>query len=74
MNHQYSNWPLVYARIAGVLYLFNILAGIFGEIVVRNHLIVAGDATATAHNVTASNFCFAAASPATCSCTFLTSP
>ena len=58
MNHKNSNWPLVYARIAGVLYLFNILAGIFGEIVVRNRLIVTGDPTATAHNITASNFLF----------------
>ena len=57
-NKKNSNWPLVYARIAGVLYLFNIFAGIFGEIIVRNHLIVAGDAAATAQNITASSFLF----------------
>ena len=57
-NKKNGNWPLVYARIAGVLYLFNIFAGIFGEIIVRNHLIVAGDAAATAQNITASSFLF----------------
>jgi hypothetical protein len=57
-NQKNSNWPLIYARIAGVLYLFNILAGMFGELLVRNHLIVAADAAATAHNISASNFMF----------------
>jgi hypothetical protein len=39
------------ARMAGVLYLIVIVAGIFAEIVVRDSLIVAGDAAATAHNL-----------------------
>src|SRR5580704_13210683 len=57
-NQKINNWPQVYARIGGVLYLFNILAGLFGEVFVRNNLIVAGDATATAHRIMASNLLF----------------
>jgi hypothetical protein len=41
-----------YARIAGVLYLINIAAGLLGEIFVRNAMIVSGDAAATAANIT----------------------
>jgi hypothetical protein len=59
MSSQKSKiWPQTYARVAGVLYLFNILAGLFGEVFVRNKLIVAGDAAATAHNIMASSFLF----------------
>jgi hypothetical protein len=50
--------PLVYARIAGVLYLINIACGMFGELFVRGHLVVAGNAVATAHNIMASEFLF----------------
>jgi Domain of unknown function (DUF4386) len=50
--------PLIYARIAGVLYLINIACGVFGEIFVRGHLVVTGDALATAHNIMASEFLF----------------
>ena len=46
--------PQRYARIGGALYLFIIVAGIFGELFVRNGLIVSGDATATAHNIAGS--------------------
>jgi hypothetical protein len=46
--------PQVYARIGGLLYLINIAAGLFGEMFVRNALIVSGDAAATAHNIVAS--------------------
>jgi hypothetical protein len=49
---------LAYARTAGVLYLINIACGIFGEIFVRGHLVVAGDAVATAHRIMASEFLF----------------
>ena len=49
---------LAYARTAGVLYLINIAGGIFGEIFVRGHLVVAGDAVATAHRIMASEFMF----------------
>jgi len=39
------------ARIAGVLYLVIIIAGLFAEMVVRSNLVVAGDAAATAENI-----------------------
>jgi Domain of unknown function (DUF4386) len=50
--------PQLYARIAGVLYLVNIACGIFGEIFVRGHLVVAGDAAMTAHRIMGSEFLF----------------
>lgn len=45
--------PKLYARIAGVLYLYIILAGIFVELFVRGKLVVSGDAAATATNIMA---------------------
>jgi hypothetical protein len=50
--------PLVYARIAGVLYLINIAYGLFGELFVRARLVVPGDAAATAHRIMASESLF----------------
>lgn len=49
--------PLVYARIGGVLYLINIACGLFG-VVTRSHLVVAGDALATAHRIMGSELLF----------------
>lgn len=46
------------ARVAGVLYLTIIVAGIFAEFFVRQSLVVPGDATATAHNIIASEGLF----------------
>lgn len=46
--------PQAYARTGGVLYLIIIVAGILGELFVRNKLIASGDAAATAHNIMAS--------------------
>jgi hypothetical protein len=43
--------PQNYARVAGLLYLIVIIAGIFAEIFVRGQLVVANDAAATAHNI-----------------------
>jgi hypothetical protein len=43
-----------YARIGGVIYLVIIMAGIFGEVLVRNKLVVSGDAVATANNIVSS--------------------
>jgi hypothetical protein len=48
------------ARVAGVLYLIIIAAGIWAFFVVRSNLIVPGDATATANNVMASEGLFRA--------------
>ncbi len=50
--------PLVYARISGVLYLINIACGVFGEIYVRGHLVVPGDAAATASRIMSCEFLF----------------
>lgn len=46
------------ARIAGVLLLISAVAGGFGEFFVPSHLIVSGDATATANNIIASDLLF----------------
>jgi hypothetical protein len=46
------------ARIAGVLYLVNAVTGFFGIIYVPGRLIVTGNATATAHNILASESLF----------------
>jgi hypothetical protein len=57
-NRMTRTSPQLYARICGVLYLINIACGLFGEIFVRGHLVVAGDASATAHRIMASEFLF----------------
>lgn len=43
--------PQRYARVGGALYLFIIVAALFGEAFVRGRLIVWGDAAATAANI-----------------------
>lgn len=50
-NYSNGTSPQVYARFGGVLYLFIIVAGIFGELFVRSTLVVSGDPTATANNI-----------------------
>jgi hypothetical protein len=50
--------PQTYARIGGILYLFIIVVGIFGEVVVWGGLIVEGDAAATANNIMGSETLF----------------
>ena len=50
--------PRAYARIAGLGYLIIIVTGIFAELFVRSGLILAGDATATAQNIAASQVLF----------------
>ena len=52
--------PQHYARAGGALYLFIILAGLFGEAFVRGSLIVSGDAEATASKILASETLFRA--------------
>ena len=46
------------ARIAGLIYLILIIAGVFANLVVRSSLIVPGDAAATANNIMASEWLF----------------
>jgi hypothetical protein len=50
--------PQTYARIGGILYLFIIVVGVFGELFVRGRLIVPGDAAATANNIMGSETLF----------------
>jgi hypothetical protein len=46
-------WPQRAARLAGFLYLINIVGGIVAELVVRERFVVANDAVATANNILA---------------------
>ena len=50
-----------YAKVAGLAYLIIITAGIFAEFFVRSRLIVWGDASATARNITGSELLFRSA-------------
>jgi len=52
--------PQRLARVGGALYLFIIVAALFGETVARGRLIVSGDAAATARNIVASETLFRA--------------
>ena len=49
-----------YARVAGVLFLLSMVAGFFGELYAPSHIIVSGDAAATAKNIVATNLLFRA--------------
>jgi hypothetical protein len=49
-----------YARVAGVLFLLSMVAGLFGELYAPSHVIVSGDAAATAKNIVAFNSLFRA--------------
>ena len=53
-DHELQTSPKVYARIGGVLYLIIIVIGICSELFVRDILVVSGDVTVTANNITAS--------------------
>ncbi|MCL4302557.1 MAG: DUF4386 family protein [Anaerolineae bacterium] len=59
-NRIINTSPQQTARVAGVLYLIIIVAGIFAEFFVRQSLIVPGDAAATANNIVASEGLFRA--------------
>lgn len=50
--------PLLYARVAGFLYLVIFVAAIFANFFVLSNLVVPGDATATASNIAASEGLF----------------
>ena len=58
MTSQTAKSAQVYARIAGALYLFIIIAGLYDEVFVRGNLIVAADAAATVQRITASESLF----------------
>jgi hypothetical protein len=59
MNDRSNATPVqTYTRIAGVLFLLTIVAGFFGEVYVPSRLIVSGNATATARNITTFNSLF----------------
>ena len=49
-----------YARVAGVLFLVSMVAGFFGELYAPSHIIVSGNAAATARNIVAFNSLFRA--------------
>jgi hypothetical protein len=50
--------PQTWARLGGALYLFIVVAALFGEMFVRGRLIVRGDAAATATNILGSETLF----------------
>ena len=50
-NRTQETSPQVYARVAGFLYLIIFCLGIFGELFVRQSLIVPGDAATTVDNI-----------------------
>jgi Domain of unknown function (DUF4386) len=50
--------PQTYARTGGILYLFIIVVGVFGELLGRGGLFVPGNATATADNIMGSETLF----------------
>ena len=59
VNPVYPKWPVQrYTRMAGVLFLLTMIAGFFGELYVPSHLVVAGDAAATAKNLATSRQLF----------------
>lgn len=53
-----DNSPRLYARIAGILYLYIFVAGTFAQLFVRSTLVVSTDAEATAKNIIANETLF----------------
>lgn len=53
--NSFAQFPQIYTRIAGICYLLIILLGIFGQIVVRNSLVVMNDPAMTVNNITESS-------------------
>jgi hypothetical protein len=57
-NKKTTTSPLIYARVAGFLYLLLLPLGIFGTLYIPSILIVPGDAATTAKNIIASESLF----------------
>lgn len=57
-NYTAETSPLIYARVAGLLYLVIIVCAGFSEGYIRSNLIIPGDASATANNIVASQWLF----------------
>jgi hypothetical protein len=53
---KFEDSPQLYIRIGGILYLSIIIAGVFGQLLVRNKLLVYGDPTTTANNIMHADF------------------
>ena len=53
-NTNTSNSPQLFARIGGIAYLFIIIAGAFGELFIREKMVVSGNPAATVANIAAS--------------------
>ncbi len=53
-NNNSQSSPQVFARIGGIAYLFIIIAGAFGELFIRQKMVVSGNPAATVANITAS--------------------
>lgn len=51
-DHSIESSPQLYARAGGAFYLIIIALGVFGQAFVRDRIVVAGDAAATASNIT----------------------
>jgi hypothetical protein len=53
MSHEITPAPPAIAKLVGALYLVQMAAGVFGEVVARGRLIVPGDASRTTENIIA---------------------
>lgn len=53
---KFEDYPQLYIRIGGIFYLIIIISGIFGQLLVRNKLLVYGDPAMTANNIVHSEF------------------
>jgi hypothetical protein len=58
MSRAVETSPQTFARVAGWLYLYVIVAGTYGEIFLRDNLVVSGDPTATARSIMAAELPF----------------
>jgi hypothetical protein len=54
LTEAFERPPLFYARVAGFIYLFAMVLGIFSQVFVLGRVVVPGDAAATASNIVAS--------------------